>query len=247
MTSLAERIAELEELSADATIAKDELRSQLEDAKIETEIADSERRKYEAEARRQEAEVARLRTALAENGLAGVAWNTPPDEPGTDYPDDFEELVLLWDCAFERVVFTGDQEKTLALYQADSAGNWARKTWDALLALEGYATLKATHGFAGGVHQYLSETPPGCRGFSINRFASSESDTVNNTPRFRNPRTLPVPEEVEPSGRVYMPAHFKIASAGQISPRMHFFDDVDRTGRVYVGYIGKHLPNTMTS
>lgn len=58
---------------------------------------------------------------------------------------------------------------------------------------------------------------------------------------------LPVPKSVDESGRAFMGAHFKIARSGQISPRLHFFDDVDDSGKVYVGYIGKHLPNTMTS
>jgi hypothetical protein len=44
-----------------------------------------------------------------------------------------------------------------------------------------------------------------------------------------------------------MGAHFKIARKGLISPRMHYYDDAGQTGKVYVGYIGKHLPNTHTN
>lgn len=39
-----------------------------------------------------------------------------------------------------------------------------------------------------------------------------------------------------------MGAHFKIAKYGTVSPRLHLHDAVAEDGRVYVGYIGPHLP-----
>ncbi|GAA1082723.1 hypothetical protein [Tsukamurella spumae] len=42
-------------------------------------------------------------------------------------------------------------------------------------------------------------------------------------------------------------AHFKIAQSGMISPRMHYLDDTARTKKVYVGYIGPHLPTKATN
>jgi hypothetical protein len=44
-----------------------------------------------------------------------------------------------------------------------------------------------------------------------------------------------------------MEAHFKIAKSATITPRMHYFDDTARSGQVYVGYIGRHLPSSMTN
>ncbi len=32
-----------------------------------------------------------------------------------------------------------------------------------------------------------------------------------------------------------------------ISPRIHYHDDASRSGLIYVGYIGKHLPNAHTN
>jgi hypothetical protein len=29
---------------------------------------------------------------------------------------------------------------------------------------------------------------------------------------------------------------------GLVSPRMYYYDDADQTEKVYVGYMGKHLP-----
>jgi hypothetical protein len=28
---------------------------------------------------------------------------------------------------------------------------------------------------------------------------------------------------------------------------MHYYDDTGQSGKIYVGYIGKHLPNTHTN
>jgi hypothetical protein len=53
---------------------------------------------------------------------------------------------------------------------------------------------------------------------------------------------LPVPATVEPNACIFMGAHFKIALSATISPRIHYYDDTARTGVVYVGYIGPHLP-----
>jgi hypothetical protein len=44
-----------------------------------------------------------------------------------------------------------------------------------------------------------------------------------------------------------MGAHFKVARKGLVSPRMHYHDDAGRAGKIYEGYIGKHLPNAHTN
>jgi hypothetical protein len=44
-----------------------------------------------------------------------------------------------------------------------------------------------------------------------------------------------------------MGAHFKIARKGLLSPRIYYHDAASHTGMIYVGYIGKHLPNAHTN
>ena len=39
-----------------------------------------------------------------------------------------------------------------------------------------------------------------------------------------------------------MPAHIKVVKRGWPCPRLHFHDDTARTGKIYVGYLGEHLP-----
>lgn len=97
------------------------------------------------------------------------------------------------------------------------------------------------------MHAYLSQTPPGHPGYSAGAHASQESESVEQSTRFRTLREQPVPHAVCAAEKVFMGAHFKIAKKGTISPRMHYFDDTANTGKVYVGYIGRHLPNTLTN
>ena len=44
-----------------------------------------------------------------------------------------------------------------------------------------------------------------------------------------------------------MGAHVRIAKYGSVSPRMHYYNDAAGTGKIYVGYIGPHLPNFRTN
>ena len=43
-----------------------------------------------------------------------------------------------------------------------------------------------------------------------------------------------------------MAAHFKPTWRDRLAPRMHYYDDTSNTGKVYIGYIGRHLRNTKT-
>jgi hypothetical protein len=52
---------------------------------------------------------------------------------------------------------------------------------------------------------------------------------------------------MHPDGAIFMDAHFKIARKGLVSPRIYYHDDAGRTGKIYVGYIGRHLPNAHTN
>ena len=89
-------------------------------------------------------------------------------------------------------------------------------------------------------------TPPGRPGYAPGAHSTQESDSVERSPRLRKLRVFPVPRDVCPDGAIFMGAHFKIARKGLVSPRMHYHD-AGHTGKIYVGYIGKHLPNAHTN
>ncbi len=166
--------------------------------------------------------------------------------PADAAPRAFSELLGRL-SELSSIEFTGDPAKALELDARNSDGAWAEQCWKALLALNDYAELSRAGRFEGHIERYLMATPLGLHGFSARRHARIETAEVANTTKFRRPRMLPVPTKVDPSGKTYMEAHFKISQSGTVSPRMHYLDDTARTGRIYVGYIGRHLPTSRTN
>jgi hypothetical protein len=212
--------------------------------RLEDEQLDHAETQYEL--LRVKAEADRLRAALAASGRPHEAWAAPAEPEQS--PGSFAELLeRLRDGALPRISFTGEAKHAFELDAHDPLGTWAAKTWDILRVLDGYVEARQRGEFSNGVHPYLTETPPGRPRYSPGAHASQESDTVENSPKFQRLRMLPVPAEVSADGNTFMGAHFRIAKKGLISPRMHYHDDAARTGRIYVGYIGRHLPNKQTN
>lgn len=215
------------------------LQADLDDAQLEAAAAVDE-------AQAKDDQVRFLRNQLMEMDQGETAWSEVPSEQTTKLPDSMSELLeRLEELHF--VQFTADQGPALDLDVTDTLGRSARKAWQALLALEDYARLKADSSFTGTVHDYCRETPGGCNGWSAERHAADESGPLKNNPRFAAARRLPVPSTVDASGTIFMGAHFKLAAHRTISPRMHYHDDIVGTGKIYVGYLGRHLPNAQTN
>ena len=186
---------------------------------------------------RHEKEVHRLRLQLQESGLGAVAWSQPDERDSVDDPETFEELLLRIG-EHTHLVWSGKEEVTLELDIHDPAVGWTGKTWGILRALDDYARTSTAGIFSGSLEMYLQSPPPGCATYSVNRYARDESDDVKTSEKFRRPRIQPGPD----GGDVFMGAHFKIAQYGTVSPRLHLHDAVAEDGKVYVGYIGPHLP-----
>ena len=204
-----------------------------------------ERAQAEEESTERERQLRFLRIKLASMGSSD-AWSVPEKTARDTAPESFADLLSRLG-EFTHVVFTGDRDHALELDDHEGLGTWARKCWQALQALEDYVESSLSGKFSGSVDTYLNSTPTGAHSFSPTRHAARESEDVGKNPKYRKPRTLPVPTEVDSAGVVFMESHFKIAQSGLISPRMHYFDDNSRTGKVYVGYIGRHLPTQKTN
>lgn len=230
-----------------ATVEQDRLRHLIDDLELDAwetwELLEAQ----SAIARgAQEAEL-KLRAMLASSG-GDVDWTelegTAPAELAI--PENFNSLVESF-TELPFVVYTGNKDTTAALDNHDAVGQWCVMTWSILAALNDYARFKADGVDVGGVHTYLECPPPGGRTYPPGRHARDESETVKQNPSFSGPRTLPVPVEVDPSGKAFMGAHFRIAKHGMVSPRLHYIDATSTCGKIVVGYIGPHLPNTQTN
>jgi len=194
----------------------------------------------------QDAEL-KLRAMLAKAG-GDVDWSQLDEAVPVELsvPENFNSLVEAV-AGLSHVVYTGDKDVTAGLDDHDAVGRWCGMTWSILLALNDYARFKAEGLEIAGVHAYLESPPSGGRTYPPGRHARDESESVKNNPSFSAPRTLDVPLKIDPSGKAFMGAHFRIAKHGLVSPRLHYLDATSIAGKIIVGYIGPHLPNTQTN
>ena len=221
------------------------IKSERED--LELDLADSQ---DEAATLRRHVEY--LRSRLAEAGDHEAAYAEPHADESWTPPDSIVELATMLmpsstpsHPAASLIEFTGDLAPVEELQKRDQVGRYANAFWEYVHVLYDFAERRR-QGFKGNVHMYLTnDTELGAK-CSPQRHAATESDSVINNPGWRAERELPVPETVHKSGRIFMGAHFKPTHRDTIAPRMHYYDDIDNTGKIYIGYIGRHLTNTQT-
>ncbi len=235
---ISRRLEALQDLLEDAEDDRDLVRARLEDEQLD-------HAETQAELLKAKLELDRLRGILSRVGRVD---QTRAATAAARSPGSFAELIeRLDEHVLAGVVFTGDPKNALELDDFDPVGTWAAKSWDVLRVLDGYAAARRRGEFSKGVHAYLGHTPAGRPGYPPGAHSTQESEPVERSPKLRKLRVLPVPPEINPDGAIFMDAHFKIARKGLISPRIYYHDAASQTGKIYVGYIGKHLPNAHTN
>lgn len=231
---LNDRQAQIDELSDDLAFLKD----LHEEEELEHAVTEEERSHLADENRW-------LRRRLAAFADHEAAYGQVPADLTTDYPTSFDELVDRLDSLrSSQVIFTGNPDCARQLDGFDSLDKLVRATWDVLLVLCDYCAARSAGKHDGAMEAYLQRTPRGYRQLSPQRHAATETRRTMN--EWGDERVFPVPESVEPSGRVVMKAHFKLGRAGMVSPRLYYLDRWPLDRQVYVGYIGSHLTNTMS-
>jgi len=226
--------------------ANDELQARLGDEIKRGEDRELELAEKQDESIRDQAQVRRLQKLLLNTTAQDEIW-LEADSYLPSSPSDMSELVAWIDSQCELVEFTGEVRYAVALEEHDSLGRWASIVWQQVLALESYAGAKRSGVYSGGLYEYLNNPPPGCASFPSSRYSPTESDGVINNPRMRAARTFPVPSSVSSDERALFTAHTRIAQYGMISPRMYLLDDSGNSGRLFIGYIGRHLPTPGTN
>ncbi len=183
-----------------------------------------------------EAEIRFLRESLVNSRSAELAYELMPEGQYEPIPLTFQSVLNRFDeLAF--VSFTGDSSETLRLDDIDT-GSSAPHCWEYLQVLDDYARAKVMNAFDNNFMQYLKNTPLGFKSMSFHKYAPVESEQTANRRSLLEARTFNVPDQVDPSGRAIMEAHLKLSRR----IRIHFLDDTRKSGRVYVGFIGYHLP-----
>lgn len=218
------------------------LRKQLEELELDLAISEGQRR-----------EAARLAgfrgdqlKELQEYSRLFDADSGHLDQPPASISDLLDRLVTETELS-PYVEFTGDLDYSLALESYDVVGRYAEAFWEYILVLRDYCKGKESGNFSGNIYMYLTDDQARGRKCDPKRFAATESDSVQQNSAWRNEREFPVPQSVDPSGRIYMFAHFKPTHSDTVAPRMHIYDDVHQSGKIYIGYIGRHLTNTRSN
>ena len=167
----------------------------------------------------------------------------PPEESDEVSPDTCAEAVEFGREILENVLFVCDTKCAEELDEYEKSSVWAGKIWGALRAMESFADCRMNSEYKGNFLKFCDDPPPtGAVGYMANSVALGESESTDNNPTTRQARTFRVPETTASKSRVYMPAHIKIDKGGHPAPRIHFLDDTTSSGKVVVGYVGKHLP-----
>lgn len=125
---------------------------------------------------------------------------------------------------------------------------WGQTAWEALRALHAYAEQRSEGEFAGGFWIWCESGHPLAWRATSKKLSMVESETVRQDKSLWAHRLLPVDARVDPSCKVYMEAHIKVAQGGgTLAPRIYFLYSPD-TGKTHVGYFGPHrgIPNTKT-
>ncbi len=192
-------------------------------------------------------ELAVLRQRLAASANPTDSYVAPLDSVWSA-PESVEELLQRMTAGtgqhlvFDRVEFTGDEDAALEIDRRYVTGLYAKTLWQYVRVLYDYVGAVQS-GFNGSVHMYLTDDRVMGEKCSTSRHAATESESVLNNVSWRAERVLPVPTSIDASGKALMDAHFKPTHRDTFAPRMHYLDDSKKSGKVYVGYIGRHLTN----
>jgi len=157
-------------------------------------------------------------------------------------PDSSVDALVAAREVLEFLVITASEDGCGELDTQQKRGIWGKKIWMALRALNDYCRAKAEGRFSGDIAKYRDD--PASGGISLlAEYAAHESEPTTNRPNLKAMRMFGVPATVDPAGKVYMEQHLKVDKGGALAPRIHLYDDSGGLSqRIYIGYIGPHLP-----
>lgn len=185
-----------------------------------------------------------LEKKFREHGFFEYQSDQGADDFWDDVPNSFAEIVEKIPET-NHLVFTGSLDGIKWCDEQADIMTPLIKCMDVLKAMEAYATLKLESGsdkFSGSFFDYLKDTKGSTFKVSPQVISMKESEQVRNNPKLRDERLFKVPAEVSIQEQEFMEAHAKLRVVGGSAIRMHFYDDTANTGKIYIGYIGKHLP-----
>ncbi len=190
-----------------------------------------------------EVEASVYKKKVNELSHANLSWIETSEEYKIFSPKDFSELIRSFD-KLPFLKFTGDVDELEEL-DREELGAYSGRTWEGLRTMNDYVRAKRDgSAHPGGLYQYLSNNPIGYyNNWPDQKYASTESESVMQNEELCSLRMFKVPVNVDPAGKVLMFSHLKVGQR----LRVHFLEDVAKTGKIYIGYIGRHLSTVSTN
>lgn len=179
---------------------------------------------------------------LLEAGKADVVDQETPQESFSSWDD----LFAYAEKQFPLVVIGPDvigHARKLAPYPQSSA--WMNKTMQALRTLSNYAEDRERSGEPDQLFNYVRR-PEGRSQIAAGLYRADESNVTKKNAVWFSERVFEVPTWVSADGRAFMGEHIVIGGGSHPAPRMHLLDATNIDGKVYVGYVGEHLQNTLS-
>ena len=165
------------------------------------------------------------------------------EAPQENRPESWGELVENIEV-LPGLVFAGSTEAAQDLEHFEVISSALGKAWGGLKTLSAYSQMKKNREFRGSLEDYIRDTSHG--GYCSISMLKWESESVENNPKYKVQRMIPVPKLIDPSGFIMCKAHITLSRVPP-APTMYFFDAVEKDGTVFIGHIGAHLDNTLTN
>ena len=183
-----------------------------------------------------ESDSARMKKSLRELVHGNLSWVGQDQSLRPQIPHTFTDILYsLGELPF--IEYTGGYDQIEDL-DRDEVGTYSGKTWEGLRMLNDYARAKSEGLDVKGIVDYLKDGPVGYfNSWPIHKISMQESESTINDQKLLSQRKFVVPASVDPQGLALMVAHLKVG----YRLRVHFLEDVSKTGKIYIGYIGRHL------
>lgn len=178
-----------------------------------------------------------LRVTLQRLGQGEAAWSVGSTEVPPSPTEYIESIDRGRDLPHLR--FHIDEDDVAELQTASSSLSRPPQVLRAFEALSDYAQARSQRAFSGGFREYLEQSPDGFRMIPPKWLAAGESKTVRQNSNLAAQRVFRVPQELEPTGSIKVMTHLRFGKDTR-DPRVYFHDDFERSGKVWILYVGRH-------
>lgn len=229
----------------------DGLQGDLDDERAEKSEARKALARLEDDSARDRRQIAYLQAELSKSDPQAAYAFTDQDAPTNplgECPATWEQLAESKILEDHGIVLTASMRKVKGLTAIDADGAALTAAWEAFGTLAAYRSAVKSGSWDRDVHEFCEYAPANAFHVPPNKHSRGETGATKKDARGKKARHLPVPRNVDSTGKVYMWSHFKPYTwAKEKRLRIHYYDQSTTDGKIYVGHVGEHLPSASTT